>query len=305
MLSRSTQRRRAFTLVELLVVLAVFGLVAAATTQIILRQERFYTGMSDITSMRGSLRDAVGTLPIDLREISSAGGDIYAMSDSAIDFRTSVGIAVVCSIPSSTTIIIPPTSLSSRSALTTWLTTPVSGDTAFVYNEGAGPTTSDDSWFEITLTAAPIAGVCPTTSGYTANSTEAAAGYTLTVTPALPSTVVPGSLIRFYRRAKYKLYQPTAGGSWYLGYMDCPGAVCGSLQAVAGPFLAYSATPSATGLRFVYRDTTGAVTTDPTKVARIDITAHAQTSNIIRMAGRPPDYYADSLVMSVALRNRT
>ena len=302
---RQPRRRRAFTLLELLLVMVVFGIVAGATVQIIVRQQRFYASMSDITSMRGSLRDAMGVLPIDLREISSAGGDIYAMSDSAIDFRASVGIAVACSIPTSTTIIIPPTTLVSRSGVTTWIAAPATGDTAFVYNDGTSPATIDDSWFKVALTAAPATGVCPTSSSFTSSATEAAASYTLTVSPALPSTVIPGSLIRFYRRAKYKLFQPTAGGAWYLGYMDCPGGVCGTLQAVAGPFVAYSATASATGLRFVYRDTTGAVTTDRTKVARIDITARAQTDNIIRMSGRPADYYADSLVLSVALRNRS
>jgi hypothetical protein len=81
--------------------------------------------------------------------------------------------------------------------------------------------------------------------------------------------------------------------------------VCGTLQPVAGPYLAYSATTANTGLRFAYFDSLGNTTTSPTQVARIDIIAKAQTDNPIRMPGRPEAYYSDSLVVTVALRNRT
>jgi len=122
----------------------------------------------------------------------------------------------------------------------------------------------------------------------------------------LQNDVVVGSLIRFTRRAKYKLYQPVAGGPWYLGYLDCPGGVCGALEAVAGPYMAYSANSAITGLRFVYRDVNGAITNVPTSVARIDIIARAQTPNPIRMPGeRPLATYGDSIVVTVALRNRS
>ena len=163
---------------------------------------------------------------------------------------------------------------------------------------------TDDTWDKVAVTAALAAGSCPTTSGYTATAAEQNASQTLTLGTALNANVQTGSLIRFYRHAKYKLYQPAGSTSWYLGYQDCPGGVCGTTQAVAGPYLAYSATPANTGLQFVYRDSTGAVTATPAQVARIDIIAKAQTENPIRMPGRPETYYSDSLVVTVALRNR-
>ena len=48
--------------------------------------------------MRNSLRDLGEAIPSDLRGISSVGGDIYAMSDSSVDFRLATGISVICSI---------------------------------------------------------------------------------------------------------------------------------------------------------------------------------------------------------------
>ena len=303
--ARRARPRRGFTLAEVLLVLVLFGVIGGVTMRIIVRQQRFYRGAADVMALHSNLRDIGAALPSDLRGISSIGGDIYAMSDSAIDFRLATGIATICSIGvGRTTIVIPPTTLASRSAVTTWLSAPVSGDTLFIYDEGATSLVSDDSWQQVALTAPPIVGTCATTSGFTATSAEAALGTTLTVGTVLNAGVVPGSMIRFYRHAKYKLFQPTVGGAWYLGYADCPGGTCAALQAVAGPFLAYSANSAITGLRFVYRDATGAVTTTKTNVARIDITARSQTAHPVQMTGRPNGYVRDSVVATVALRNR-
>ena len=303
--SRS-RRRIGFTLVELLIVLVVFGIVSGTVIRVLVRQQRFYTSAADLMNVRTNLRELAGVIPADLRGISSVGGDIFAMSDTAIDFRLSRGAAVICSIGvGRLTFVVPPTSLTSKSGVTAWLSTPLMGDTAFVYDEGPTSVIADDSWQKVAVTAVPVAGVCPTTSGFTSSATEAAASLTFTVTPALNAGVANGSLVRFYQRAKYKFYQPTAGGAWYLGYLECPGAVCGALQAVAGPFRPYSATASQTGLQFVYRDSTGAITASKTSVARIDVTVRVQTENKINTPGRPYDYYRDSLVLSVAVRNRS
>lgn len=299
-------RRRGFTLTEMLFVLVIFGLVAAATMQIIVRQQRFYASTTDLIAMRTTLRDIGEALPADLRGISSIGGDIAVMSDSAIDFRFTTGISVICQIGvGRLTAVIPPTTLSSRSSVTTWISAPTIGDTMFVYNPGATSSVTDDGWQgPIPVTAALAVGICPTSSGYTTTTAEQNGSLTLTFSTALNANIVPGNVIRFYRHAKYKLYQPAGSSSWYLGYQECPAGVCGTMQPVSGPYLAYSATPGLTGLRFVYRDVNGNVTATPTAVARIDIIAKAQTENKIRMPGRPEDYYSDSLVVTVALRNR-
>ena len=297
--------RRGFTLVELIFVLVFFGLVAGATTTILVRQQRYYASASDMMSMRTSLRDAAMVIPTDLRGISSVGGDILAMSDSAIDFRVPIGQGIVCSIGGGrTSFVVPPPNMASRSAVTSWLNAPVSGDIVFVYAEGATSVIADDSWQQVAINATPAAGACPTTTGYTGTAAEAAAAVTFNVAPALQADVVVGSLVRFHRRAKYKLFQPSSGG-WYLGYMDCPGGVCGTLETVAGPYQPYSANGAISGLRFVYRDSTGAVTAVPANVARIDLTARAQTQSMVRTPGRPVDYFRDSVVVSVAIRNRS
>ena len=98
---RAAAQRRArtgFTLPELLIVIVIFGVIAGALVTTIARQQRFYGATEAIVTMRGNMRDAVNLLPSDLRGLSRSGGDIYAMTDSSIDFRLPAGAsATPCS----------------------------------------------------------------------------------------------------------------------------------------------------------------------------------------------------------------
>lgn len=301
MLSRRRFRRPRVgtTLVELLVVLTIFGLVGAVIMRVLIRQQRFYSRAAEITSMRGNTREITTLLPTDLRAISSGGGDIYAMSDSSIDFRLPTGQAVICKVGVGT-VVIPPTTLASRSALTSWTSTPVSGDSVLIYDEGATNSIQDDTWKAYKLTAAPTAGSCPTTTGFTATSAEAAAGITLTLSASTPATSPVGSMIRFFRHAHYSFYKTSTGDS-YLGFYDCPGGTCGSLVPVSGPFMPYSA--SGGGIQFIYYDSTGAVTATKANVARIDVVVRAQTKPVT-VGDNARSAFVDSLTFSTALRNR-
>lgn len=297
------RRARGFTLIELMIALVLLLLVGAAVVRIIMQQQRFYSGVSGVIETRGSLREVSAILPTELRGVSPSLGDLYAMTDTSIDFRLPSGLSVICQFGATRNIItLPPTSLASHSGLSSWLSTPQLGDTLLVYDEGATSGVSDDSWQVYTVVATPSSGSCPTTTGFTANATEAAGGLTVVISGVLPATVVQGATVRFFRPVHYSLYQPQSG-VWYLGYRECPGAVCGTIQPVSGPFLA-GTTSSASGLRFVYRDSTGAVTTDRTKVARIDITLRARTRSTVSIPGTSGGYYGDSLMASVAVRDR-
>ena len=297
--SRPHRPRRGVTLVELMVVLVIFGLVGGMIMRVLIRQQRFYSRAAEITTLHGNSREIVTLLPSDLRGISSAGGDIYAMSDSSIDFRYPAGQSIICKVGVGV-VTIPPTTLASRGALTSWLSTPQAGDSVLIYDEGATTSITDDSWRVYKLTAAVTVGSCPTATGYTTTSAEAAAGYTLTLSSSPPATTPVGSMIRFFRRAHYSFYKTSTGES-YLGFFDCPGGTCSSIVPVSGPFKPYAA--SGSGIQFVYYDSTGAVTTIPANVARIDVTVRAQT-NPVSVSDGPRANYVDSLVFSTSLRNR-
>lgn len=303
---RGARRARAYraglTLPELIVALFLAGIVGTAIVRVIWQQQRFYGGMSDIMQGRTSLRELTSVIPIDLRGVSPTGGDIYAMTDTSIDFRMPSGLSVVCQIGAArTAIVVPPATLSSRTGLTSWISTPQTGDTVLVYDEGATDGVIDDSWQPYVVVASPAAGSCPTTTRFTSTSSEASASITLLLNAALPASVVQGATIRFFRPAHYSLYQPS-GGSWYLGFRDCPRAVCNALQPVSGPFM--PAATSSSGVYFAYYDSTGATTTDPTKVARVDVKGRVETQAPVRLPGEAAQYVRDSLLVSVALRNR-
>ncbi|HWE41786.1 MAG TPA: hypothetical protein VG432_04730 [Gemmatimonadaceae bacterium] len=304
MLSLRLKSRRAaragVSLAELLVVLVILGLVGSVIMRVVLRQQRFYASAAELTSTRADLRDLATALPSDLRAISSVGGDIYAMSDSSIDFRLTTGISTVCQIGAGY-VIVPPASLTSRSGVTSWTAAPVSGDSVLIYDEGATTAISDDAWRAYKITAAPVAASCPTTTLFTSTSAEAAAGVKLTLSAALPAGSPQGSAMVFFRHAHYGLFV-TASGRTMLGYYDCPGGTCGSATPMGGPFLPYAATGS--GVQFIYYDSTGAVTATKTNVARIDVAVRGQTAAPVALAGGERSYVRDSLNFTVSLRNR-
>jgi len=304
MLSLRLTARRAsragVSLAELLVVLVILGIVGSVIMRVVLRQQRFYASAAEITSTRADLRDLATALPSDLRAISSVGGDIYAMSDSSLDFRLTTGISTVCQVGVGF-VVVPPATLASRSGVTSWTAAPVSGDSVLIYDEGATSAITDDVWRQYKIIAAPVAAACPVATGFTTTSAEAAAGIKLTLSAALPATSPQGSAMMFFRHAHYGLFV-TASGKTMLGYYDCPASTCGTVTPMGGPFLPYAA--SGSGVQFTYYDSTGVATATPANVARIDVTVRAQTAAPVALAGGTRSYLRDSLAFTVSLRNR-
>src|SRR2546425_12423247 len=89
-------RRAGFTLIELLIAMGLMSLVGGAIVSLLLRQQRFYNSTTELIQTRQQIRQAAAMLPSDLRGISSAGGDISVMTDSALEFRSVFGSSVVC-----------------------------------------------------------------------------------------------------------------------------------------------------------------------------------------------------------------
>ena len=294
--------RRGFTLPELLLVLVLISIVGGTIMRVVVRQQRYYTGVAEVLATRSSVRDLVNIVPVDLRGISTPGGDVLAITDSSIDFRTTVGSAVICQMNATRTqIVVPRTNLASRNGVTAWLTAPQMNDQIFVY-QGATPG-GTDSWTAATISAAPATLSCLASAGLTAAGAETANGIAWTVNPALPATTAIGAVVRVVRRAHYSLFR-AADGQWYLGYFECPAGVCGGIETVAGPFLPY-APSAASGIRFTYFDSTGVATTLPTRVARVDIAARARTRVPVSLTGNLSAFREESLTVSVALRNRS
>ncbi len=296
--SPSQGTRRGFTLVEILTVMVLLGFVIAGLMSVIVNQQRFYTGTSEIIETRGSVRELSELVPSELRGLSPKSSDIYSMAASSIDYRANLGASVVCASKLGTTIVLPP--LGKNNALTVWLSAPQVSDTLLVYDVGTKPDTSDDAWHAHVVTSVPVVGVCPISTGFAANVVEQGQGISLGITPALSATEVVGSAIRFFRHARLQLYA-AADSRYYLGFYDCnTSRGCTTVQPVSGPYLAPGI---AGGLVFTYYDINEAVTATPANVRRIGVDVRSQSRDEVRVGGRATGLYTDSTKMIVAVRN--
>jgi prepilin-type N-terminal cleavage/methylation domain-containing protein len=306
---RALRRALGFTMIEIMVAIVMLGVVVGALLTVVMEQQRFYDSASEVMEVRDNLRRAGDLLPAELRALAPRYGDIYEMQDSVIDFRSASGVSTVCAFNlANAMIVVPPVTLQSDAGLTSWVVRPVMTDSMFIFDSrGAGI----DTMIGRQIVAAPAAGSCPMSTGFTSTAAEEAASVTFLLDTPLPNSVPIGAPVRFFRRARYSLYRKPTTGEWFLGYRDfVPGRApqWSEIQPVAGPLLPY-ASQGASGLRFVYRDSVGTVLTaqaDAPRVRRVDIEVRAQSRSIVRAMGmrrNAAGLYVDSLHTSVALRN--
>ncbi len=320
MLTRASRASRAgLSLTELLISMTLLGLIGSVIVSVVVSQQRFYRGTNELTETRAQLRQVASMLPAELRGISSSGNDIYSMTDSSIEFRSTFGSSVVCKTMTSGGTpyrVLPPRNSAKGTRWTSWSQTPVVGDSLALYDEAAGAGVADDRWTRHRITA------IATSTGDVSNGWQSSTkfvqasdltgtnpSYRLTVTPAYVATVKQGAAIRFFKRVRYNLYH-AADGLWYLGYQDCvtwrtPN--CSTIQPIGGPYQPYASPGSGrSGVEFSYRDSLDAVTTVPANLARISVVVRGESAELIQLGGMQSGWkrFRDSLVLEIALRNR-
>ena len=307
-------RRRGMTLLELLISLILVGLMGGLIIGFLLKQERFYAGANEILQTRTQVRQSSVLLPNDLRAISSPAGDIYAMTDTSIEFRSTFGSSYLCrSDQVNSKIMLPPVTLAKNNQLTNWSIQPTFNDSVALFVEGTNNSSVDDSWSLHTITGigivvSDVSTGCQSTSGLM-KSTDVSStnpSFAFTISPAPSATVGTGSAARFFKKVHYSFYK-AADNQWYIGYYDCRTArvpVCNTIQPIAGPLRPYTAGhPELAGLRFTYYDATGAVTATKTAVRRISILFQGEGTRTIQLAGGSPVTFRDPLRVEVGLRN--
>lgn len=300
----STRNRGGFSLAEIMVALVLLGIVCGGIMTVIMRQQTFYRSATDVIDTRQQIRQATTVIPVDLRGVSSVGGDIIAMSDSALDVRSNIGSGILCS-HNATQITIPPENLANGKAFTSFLTKPQVNDVAIIFNDST-PGNQDDTWQIVSITGidSTLAGCAAFTSG-SVDATKYR--YVYNVTPNLSSLIVDGAPVRFARRAKYATYQSPSDNLWWLGYRECrgDGSGCAAIQPVSGPYRPYVPNDTVnSGISFVYRDVANAVTNVPTNVARIELFVHGQTQAPVSLGGGTAAVYKDYQKVTIAIRNR-
>ncbi len=278
--------RRGFTLVELLVALVIFGLVAGGVMNVLIASQRGSADQAQRVDMQQNLRAANAILPSEIRSLDAADGDIKAMAATSLSIRAVRQLAIICTLPitggvlNGVTLVVRNPLYSSQRAFQ-------NGDSLWVWYEGDVTTRSDDGWISGVVTAIPVAQNC----------TDGAAGIRLIVTMTIAApklnkaAVVPlGAPVWGFEGVSYAT-GAGADGRFYLNYTTSAGTA-----QVIGPL------PDVNGVTFTYYDANGVVTANPLLVRQIGLSVRSQSMNRIQK-GSTTGYAVDSLSTRITLRN--
>lgn len=291
------RRRAGYTLAELMVALALSGVVGAALCGVLVAQQRIYRNATERLTRRHAVRDAAEVLPVEIRGVATGEDLPGVLTDTAIELYSVVGSSVLCA-PSATELVLPPDSLASGARLTSFAMPPDSGDLAAVYTE---PADSSQAPFWERIPIAEVsrratATACPAATSFTSPADGGALAYVITLRSPPVVARAAGVPVRVLRRGRFSVYR-SSDGSWNLGYRRCGAlvnAACAAIQPLSGPYASASA-----GLRFRYRDAVGNFVLGSrwSSVAAVEIA--------IRSVGRLNGIgtIGDSTVVTTALRN--
>ena len=261
--------KRGFTLVELITVAVLGALVVGATYEIMLSSQRAHTMQTAQVQGQQTVRAGIDILFAELREMSRAEGDILTMGSDRVEVRAMRAFGLVCSVSASGS----PIRVKKIGRFFE------SGDSIVVLADNDPNISSDD-----TILSGVVSSIDTTQTCSGADTAQA-----LTV-PALATalandTVLVGAPVRGFTVYTYGLY--TLDGDYYLARQSGT-----TTEPLVGPL-------SPNGVSFIYMDSLGNVTANPTAVSRIDVTLRSR-SKVVDKRGVP---VADSLTIAIHLRN--
>ncbi len=259
---RMHRRQRGFTLAEVLVVIVLGSVVAAALYQTLVYQQRLYTRERATTYRHDALRLANAVLSGDLREASSTQGDLVDTSPDSLSLRSPIGFAIVCAVDSGGGKL-GLFNIQGRMGS-------FEGDSLLIYHPNGWLVRVREAESEEASSLN-----CPYTGGPAVELVMRVSG-SLTGIPV-------GAPVRAFHRYTYRLEENR--GDWWLARTD------GSrTEILVGPFAG-----DGTGLSFAYFDAAGQTTTDPGRVARVQLTLVTESE---------PYEELDTLVSNVRPRNQ-
>lgn len=297
-------QRRAATLVELILGIAVAMFVVALSVSHVVRHQRVYDVLAAALDLRTRLRDGSDIVAADLRGSSPLGDSLLVASDTAVEFYSAIGASTVCASLPPNRITLPPDTLPSGRTLSSWVVTPDSGDYVVMFVDSAA--SSGAGWRRariVSFSDIATSTGCPASVGLLSPGDISAGGrsYEVTFAPTASIDAHRGTPVRIVRRVRYSIYRG-GDGKWYLGYRRCTGG-CSAIQPVSGPYESHSGAP----MSFRYYTSDGALLLGrgPTgAVRRVDIVSRASYARPVMLPGMIAPLLSESTAVTVTFRNR-
>ena len=277
-------RNRGFTLVEMVVVLALMGIVMGALYQSIVATQRTTSAQFQRIAVQQTTRAAAMYVSNLLRELDAADDDILLSQATSLRFRAMRWTGVLCTVPVENAgevqftirrqflfgIRGPDAALDS---ILLWLDDPLNG--------------TDDTWLYGGLQSS-VAGVCDDLSAGTTLRVVISAGGD---NDTAEDFVKLGAPVRGFHIEEISLYQ--VGTEYWLGRRTANRAgVWEVVRPLVGPLMD-------NGLAFSYFDVNGAPPARTTQIASIGVTVRGRSAR--QVSGR--GFLQDSIVTRVTLRN--
>jgi prepilin-type N-terminal cleavage/methylation domain-containing protein len=272
--------RKAFTMLEMLVAIIILAIFGSSMIRILVAQTRLFSKAAAQRSTRGVTRSAMNIIDSDLRMVEATHGIVTA-GTTTLTVRAPYALGVVCATTGGLTYV----SLAPVDS-TVWATAGLSGyawrDTLGVYN-----------FTETTITAASVAPTICNGLGFTTLPN----GKTISVSPALPSGAVAGTVVFFEEQIRYDFQNSVA----------VPGAVGLWRTVVKTGATDEIVTPFTSAAKFRYyvmnADTSQAAAPSPLSSTRgIEFTLAARSETSPEGTGTPA---TTSVTTAVFFRNRT
>jgi type II secretory pathway pseudopilin PulG len=276
----TSRRARGFTIAELVVSLAVAGLVLTSITRLMMRQAQGFRKQREVMDARETGRGAGALLAWELRHAATAGSRPSRIAADSLTIRSLTAFGVVCgkhpTLP--------------RLALwrTAGIFTATAADSAMVFEYGR------DTWRRVKITQVGTPADLGVTTCAWAGGRPPDVVVQLAVTSRWDTAnVYVGAPLRVFRQVHYAEFE--ASGRWWLGRRV--GAAAG-YELLTGPLLS----PAEGGLKFTYFDTLNVATTDASKAAIIGVTIRSQSTKQLQFSGPTGSYQVDSMFTKIALR---
>jgi prepilin-type N-terminal cleavage/methylation domain-containing protein len=290
--------RTGVTLVELVIVLALSGVVAGAVLGALGRLSRLYAAVNSIATLGAQLAAAARSLALELRAASPT--DILSVSDSGITYRALAAVALLCRSSAGTLVLAP---VEASDAALARLRAPLRpGDSLRLFNSnGSG----GGHWLPGEIAEAwTVRGACAASPLRAGRPWEQAPAWRLRLKDSLPAPPSPGSVVLIARNARFALYRGSEG-EINLGWADW-NATSGAwnvVQPLAGP-LATGATARTLGRAPGFFAITGVAPNGSAApaLAGVGIVLRAATAGTLRAEGMRRGYGRDSLRLRLAGR---